>query len=146
MRLDAEQLKEGMQGCQALFANDYEFNLIEEKTGWDLKAIRQYADLVVITHGENGSDLFYHDDEFHVPAVPPERIIDPTGVGDAFRGGFLKGYVHELSIERCGQMGAVAAAYCLEADGPQGHQYDLETFMARFREHFDDQGELDLLM
>jgi len=82
----------------------------------------------------------------HVPAVTPTAIVDPTGVGDAFRGGFLKGYLHGLGIERCGQMGALAAAYCLENRGTQGHRFDLATFVVRYREHFDDHGELERLL
>jgi adenosine kinase len=73
------------------------------------------------------------------------RPADPTGVGDAFRGGFLKGYAHGLSLERCGQMGALAAAYCLEEEGTQGHSFTLDEFLARFRRTFDGGPELDRL-
>ena len=109
-----------------------------------MEEIREYADYVVITRGEDGA-ILYTDDEFHIAAVKPQIIIDPTGVGDAFRGGFLKGYMHDLSLELCGQMGSLAATYCLEAESPMGHQFDLETFIHRFRQHFDDRGELDQL-
>ena len=144
IRLDADDLRQGIEGCQALFSNDYEVGLIEDKTGLSLEEIREYADYVVITRGEDGA-ILYTDDEFHIAAVKPQIIIDPTGVGDAFRGGFLKGYMHDLSLELCGQMGSLAATYCLEAESPMGHQFDLETFIHRFRQHFDDRGELDQL-
>lgn len=145
IRLDADDLRQGIEGCQALFSNDYEVGLIEDKSGLSLEAIREYADFVVITSGENGANLYTDDDEFHIAAVKPQTIIDPTGVGDAFRGGFLKGYMHDLSLERCGQMGSLAATYCLEAESPMSHQFDMETFINRFRQHFDDHGELDQL-
>lgn len=145
IRLDADDLRQGIEGCQALFSNDYEVGLIEDKTGLSLEAIREYADFVVITYGEDGANLYTDDDEFHIAAVKPQTIIDPTGVGDAFRGGFLKGYMHDLSLERCGQMGSLAATYCLEAESPMSHQFDMETFINRFRQHFDDHGELDQL-
>jgi len=145
IRLDADDLRQGIEGCQALFSNDYEVGLIEDKTGLSLEDIRACADFVVITRGEDGADLYTDDGEFHIPAVKPKAIIDPTGVGDAFRGGFLKGYMHGLSLERCGQMGSLAATYCLEAESPMSHQFDMETFINRFRQYFDDHGELDQL-
>jgi adenosine kinase len=90
--------------------------------------------------------MYSDEGEIHIPAVIPETMADPTGIGDAFRGGFLKGYMHGLSLERCGQMGSIAATYCLEADGPMGHNFNIKEFLARFRNNFDDRGELDQLM
>ncbi len=145
VRLEGDALRQGIEGCKALFVNAYEFALIEEKTGLSLDAVQQSAELVVITRGEKGADLYCQGQQIHVPAIPPEPLADPTGAGDAFRGGFLKGYVHDLSVERCGQMGALAATFCLEQQGTQGHRFDLPTFVERFRRYFDDQGELDAL-
>ena len=82
----------------------------------------------------------------HIPVVKPTRIADPTGVGDAFRGGFLTGYSLELDLPTCGQMGALAATYCLECPGPQGHMYTPAEFTTRFRQNFDDAGKLDVLL
>jgi adenosine kinase len=77
--------------------------------------------------------------------VPTEHIVDPTGVGDAFRGGFLTGYGRGWDLELCGQMGSLAATYCLEQAGPQGHSYTSAEFVTRFRQSFDDHGKLDQL-
>jgi len=66
--------------------------------------------------------------------VAPRTIADPTGVGDAFRGGFLKAFVHDQTLETCGRVGALAATYCLEHPGSQGHTFDLRTFASRYRE------------
>jgi adenosine kinase len=145
IRLSRKDLRGGIEGCQALFTNDYEFSMIEEKTGLSMDAIRASMDFLIITRGEDGTDLYTHNTEVHIPAVKPQSIADPTGVGDAFRGGFLKGYMNGLSLDLCGQMGTLAATYCLEADGSMGHSYNLEQFKSRFREHHDDQGELDQL-
>ena len=109
------------------------------------RRLGERAEWVVITRGAEGADLYEGGRQVHVPAVPPDDVSDPTGVGDAFRGGFLKGYLHGLGLERCGQMGALAAAYCLENRGTQGQRFNLGMFIARFREHFDDRGELDRL-
>jgi len=142
VRLEPDTLRAGIHGCRALFCNDYEFGLITEKTGLTLDAILQETSFLVITRGEHGADVYSRKDTFHVPAVPPLTLADPTGVGDAFRGGFLKGYAHGLSLERCGQMGALAAAYCLEKEGTQGHAFNLQEFVARFRETFGGGDEL----
>ena len=74
------------------------------------------------------------------------RSRDPTGVGDAFRGGFLRGLRLGLDWQTCGQMGALAATYCLEQPGTQNHTYTPSEFVARYREHFDDRGTLDILL
>ena len=102
--------------------------------------------LIAYFRGEEGAEVNTREGRQTVSAVPPEHLEDPTGIGDAFRGGFLKGYAHGLDLERCAEMGALAATYCLEAEGPQSHRFDLKTFLARFRQHFDDHGELDRLM
>ncbi|MCJ7677097.1 MAG: carbohydrate kinase family protein [Anaerolineales bacterium] len=145
VRMDPATLAHGLHGCMAAFGNDYEFALIQEKTGLTPEALVQRAAFVAVTLGEAGADIYTRDGRIHVPAVPPRAIADPTGVGDAFRGGFLKGLVHGLALERCAQMGALAAAYCLETRGTQGHDFDLPAFVRRFRQHFDDQGDLDRL-
>jgi adenosine kinase len=146
VRLEASDLIEGIEGCLALLANDYELGLIVEKTGLDLEIIGRYATFIIITRGEHGVDLYSGDDYLTISAIPPQEMCDPTGVGDAFRGGFLKGYMHGLTLERCAQIGVLAATYCLESLECQGHCYDLPTFISRFREHFDDEGELDQLL
>jgi adenosine kinase len=146
VRLEPSDLIEGIEGCLALLANDYELGLIVEKTGLDLEIIGRYATFIIITRGEHGVDLYSGENYLSISAIPPMEMCDPTGVGDAFRGGFLKGYMHGLTLERCGQIGVLAATYCLESSECQGHCYDLPTFILRFREHFDDEGELDQLL
>lgn len=145
VRLDGEALRRGVMGAFALFVNDYEFGLIQKRTGMSADEVREAVALMVVTAGEDGAVIWVEGREVRVPAIPPEEIKDPTGVGDAFRGGFLTGYHYGLSWELCGKMGSLAAAYCLEEDGPQGHYYTMEEFKTRFREHFDDQGALDAI-
>ncbi|HSQ18571.1 MAG TPA: PfkB family carbohydrate kinase, partial [Anaerolineales bacterium] len=92
---------------------------------------------------EYGSTIYAGGQEVRVPIVPPERIVDPTGVGDAFRGGFLAGFSRGWDWQTCGQMGALAATYCLEQAGTQSHSFTPAEFVARYRKHFDDHGLLD---
>jgi adenosine kinase len=143
LRLDGADLEEGIRSCLALFCNDYEFGLIEEKTDLTLDAVRDEVDFLVITLGERGAEIYSKDEDIVVASVPPTHIVDPTGVGDAFRAGFLKGFAQQLPLHICGRMGALAATYCIEADGPQGHSFDLNTFRARYQAHFQDGDALD---
>jgi len=98
----------------------------------------------VMTRGKDGAIVYAGDEEIFIPIVPEMHIVDPTGVGDAFRGGFLTGYAHGWDWLLCGQIGSLAAVYCLERKGPQSHTYTRSEFVERFREHYDDKGKLDV--
>jgi adenosine kinase len=145
-RLTDEQLQQGLEGSLALFVNKYEYEMVQRRTGLSQKDIQVRSHFTVVTLGEQGSVIYVDGEELEIPVVTPEEITDPTGVGDAFRGGFLAGYARAWDLKTCGQMGSVAAAFCLEQEGPQGHSFTLAEFVSRFRDHFDDQGKLDALI
>jgi adenosine kinase len=145
-RLDEADVHSGVDGALALFVNDYELGMIQRRTGLSLPEILERTAITVVTRGEFGATLYTQGEEISIPAVEPSIIIDPTGVGDAFRGGFLKGFSRGWEWRTCGQVGALAASYCLEQQGPQGHEYSPAEFVARYRRHFDDFGELDELL
>ena len=146
LRLNGEELARDMEGAFLLFCNDYEYGLISKKTGWELGQMLEHVKVLVVTRGKEGATLFTDREEHHIPTVPERAIVDPTGVGDAFRGGFLAGYSRGLDWTLCGQIGSLAAVYCLEQNGPQNHAYTRAEFVARFREHFEDGGKLDVLL
>jgi adenosine kinase len=146
VRLSADDLRQGVRGAQSLFVNGYEFELLQKHTGLQAAQILNYVEVMVVTHGEKGAVIYAEGEEFQIPAVAPENIADPTGVGDAFRGGFLRGYRLGLNWQTCGQMGALAATYCLEQRGTQNHSYTPDEFVARYRQTFDDNGALDQLV
>ena len=85
---------------------------------------------VIITQGEKGT-LIWADKKIQVPAVPPQQILDPTGIGDAFRAGLLKGLALEMDWLTAGRIGSLAATYVLETQGPQAHTYTLSEFASR---------------
>jgi len=143
LRLEGPELARDMEGAQFLFVNDYEYELIARKTHWDLNQILKHVKVVVVTCGKDGANLYTGDEQLFLPTVPERQVVDPTGVGDAFRGGFLAGFAHGWSWTLCGQIGSLAAVYCLEKKGPQNHRYSRAEFVQRFREHFDDNGVLD---
>ena len=146
LRLEGAELARDMEGAHFLFCNDYEFGLISKKTGWDLRQILQHVKVVVVTRGKDGANLYTDGEDIFIPTVPEREIVDPTGVGDAFRGGFLTGYSLGFDWKLCGEIGSLAAVYCLEQRGPQAHAYTRQEFITRFREHFDDGGKLDKII
>jgi adenosine kinase len=146
VRLTGDELRTGIASSLALFVNDYEFGLVQKVTGMTAQDMLNHLQFMVVTCGKDGSTVYTRENEYHIPVVPPYQIADPTGVGDAYRGGFLTGYSHSLDLETCGQMGTLAATYCLEREGTQGHSYTPIEFVARFRQHFDDRGQLDKLI
>ena len=147
IRLSGEDLRAGLEGCDLLIVNEYEFGMLQEKTGQSAESIRSApARACVVTLGAEGTRIWANGDIYDVPIVPPERMDDPTGVGDAFRAGFIKGLALNLSWDLAGKMGALAATYTLEQPGPQSHHYTPAEFVARFREHFDDAGALEVLL
>jgi adenosine kinase len=140
-RLDGTQLGRGVAGARVVICNDYEFEIIREKTGLDQQAMLERADAVIVTRGEKGATISLRGRVIAVPAVPPAEIADPTGVGDAFRGGLMKGLASGADYETCGRLGSVAAAYVLEHVGGSTHCYTWEQFKARYEANF---GPLDL--
>jgi len=150
VRLNSDQLVKGINGAFALFVNDYEAALIEKMTGLNPENItrRQQAPkngFVVVTRGSQGADIYTSENTWHIPVVPPSQIADPTGVGDAFRGGFLTGYSHELDLVTCGRMGVLAATYCLEQRGPQGFRYTIKEYIDRYKQIFVDDHQIDVI-
>jgi adenosine kinase len=146
VRMEGVDLQKGVEGAKALFVNEYEYSLIQKATGMSQKDILDHVSFLVVTLGEKGTSIYTGDDLIEIPVVPPAKIADPTGVGDAFRGGFLYGYSRGYDLGFCGRLGSLSATYCLEANGPQGHYYTANEYVARFREHFDDDGLLDELI
>ena len=146
VRLSGEQLRAGINGARLLMVNAYEFGMIQEKTGLTQRDISQQVEVLVITQGERGSEIHAGGQSISVPVVPPDHIVDPTGVGDAYRAGFIKGLALDAPLEVAGRLGAVAAAYVLEQKGTQNHRFTREEFVARYRQHADDGGLLDTML
>jgi adenosine kinase len=136
-RMSGEELKDGTIGAAMVICNDYEFEILKQKTGLDEESILHRSDALIVTRGEQGSTIISTDQQVSVAAVRPRRIVDPTGVGDAFRGGLMKGIALGLPYAESAQIGSVAATYALEHLGGQSHAYTLREFMARYEEHFD---------
>ena len=135
-RMGGDELRDGVTGATMVIVNDYELELLRQKTGLDEADLVKVAKALVVTRGEHGSSVLTRDGRADVSAVTPDRIVDPTGVGDAFRGGLMKGMALRLPYEICARMGSVAATYALEHLGGQSHAYTWEEFKRRYEAHF----------
>jgi adenosine kinase len=135
-RMSGDELRDGLFGSRVVICNDYEFELIRQKTALGEADVVAHTDALIVTRGEKGSSVQTRGRQVDVPAVPPHRIVDPTGVGDAYRGGLMKGLALGLSYEVSARMGSVAAAYALEHLGGQSHAYTWDEFKQRYEEHF----------
>lgn len=146
IRLTGEDLRAGLDGCLLLTVNEYEFSLIQDKTGLSAKQIEAAVGGLLVTKGSSGSVVLIGGQEWHIPAAPPFEVAEPTGAGDAFRAGLLRGIQLGLPWEISARMGALAATYVLEQFGTQNHYFTPDEFVTRFRQHFDDGGLLDALL
>ncbi len=135
--LDGEALRAAADGAEMVLVNDYEFEVLKDKTGLTERELMALARVWVVTLGERGSRLLVRGEgRIEVPAAKASRVVDPTGAGDAYRAGFLAGLVRGHSLDVCGRMGSVAAVYAVESRGTQEHRYSREEFAARYRESF----------
>jgi adenosine kinase len=144
--LSGEDLQYGFEGCRLLTVNEYELSLIEQKTGLSEEEILARVGGLLVTKAEKGSLLWIDGEEHHLPTVRPRQIVEPTGAGDAFRAGLMRGMQLELPWFVAGRMGALCATYVLEHLGTQRHHFTREEFVTRYRQHFDDEGTLDALL
>ncbi|GIV02902.1 MAG: ribokinase [Fimbriimonadales bacterium] len=142
VRLTAEDLLEGIRGSLMLIVNDYELGLIEKKTGLESAEIRSLTQALVVTRGEKGVSVM-GTDVVQVKAVPAREEVDPTGIGDAFRGGFLAAYVRGADWRTAAEVGALAATYCLETMGTQNHEFTLEEFLLRGEEAYGNRERVE---
>ncbi len=136
IRLSGAELAEGVRGSTMTIVNEYEFEMLKNKTDWNDQRVAAETGTLIVTCGERGSEIRMGLECIDIPIVLPRRQADPTGVGDAYRAGVIKGYLKHLPWQTIGQMGALAATYVLEEHGTQNHHYTLEEFRTRFRDIF----------
>ncbi|WP_084965614.1 carbohydrate kinase family protein [Thermoactinospora rubra] len=132
-RMPGEDIRKLIDGAAYLFSNDYEKGLIEQKTGWSDEEVLRRVGVRVTTLGPKGSRIDRAGEpSLHVPPAPELGKADPTGVGDAYRAGFLAGLSWGLSLERCAQIGSLTATHVLERLGGQEYELSQKTFLERF--------------
>lgn len=135
---EPSRLIEWIDGSEILISNDYELELIMKMTGKDKKGLLSLTDSIITTLGENGSLVSTKHEDIQVPAAAVLDVVDPTGAGDAYRAGLLKGLVTGRDIKTAAQTGTVAAAYAVEHYGTQEHRFTGDDFERRYRDNFGE--------
>lgn len=144
-RLSGDEIKQVIDGAAILFTNDYEWDLLLSKTGWSEADVMAQIDLRVTTLGANGVDIVERDGTtLHVGVVPENSQTDPTGVGDAFRAGFLTGRSAGLSLERSAQLGSLVAVLVLESTGTQEWKWDSAVAADRLAGAYGDEAGAEI--
>lgn len=137
--VSAEDLRAGVEAAEVVIVNEYELSLLIKKTGWSKEELVAKVPVLVSTHGVEGSII--NGSKVKQPvtinSVKPKHIADPTGAGDAYRAGFLYGYLRQWKLEDCGQLGSVVASFALEQHGPQA-KLTKEAVADRYRETFNE--------
>ncbi|HVQ99412.1 MAG TPA: carbohydrate kinase family protein [Mycobacterium sp.] len=138
-RLSGDEIRKLIDGATYLFTNDYEWDLLLSKTGWTEADVLAQVDLRVTTLGAKGVDIVDPDgNTIHVEVVPETSQTDPTGVGDAFRAGFLTGRSAGLNLERSAQLGSLVAVLVLESTGTQEWNWDRDAAVSRLAGAYGD--------
>lgn len=144
-RLSGAEITRLVDGATYLFSNDYEWDLMLSKTGWTEADVLAQVGLRVTTLGADGVDLVSPDGStIHVGVVPETAQVDPTGVGDAFRAGFLTGRSAGLSLERSAQLGSLVAVLVLETTGTQNWTWDLAVATERLADAYGPDAAADI--
>ncbi|OUZ09500.1 carbohydrate kinase family protein [Aeromicrobium sp. PE09-221] len=142
---DGELIADLIDGAAYLFCNEYEAALIEKKTGWSDDDLRRHVGTRVVTHGKDGAVVHTAEGELiEVSAIEGITAVDPTGVGDSFRAGYLAGVAAGLSAERSVQVGCTIAACVVETIGTQEYTVDADTFLRRLGQQYGDEARAEI--
>jgi len=133
---NGEDLRKFIELATWVTVNDYEWELLKDRTGWDVEDITARVDALIITLGGKGSQIHTKTESYEIPAVEPKSIEDPTGCGDAYRAGLLYGLLNELDWETTGRIASLMGAIKIEHQGPQNHTFTLEQFKKRYKAAF----------
>jgi adenosine kinase len=136
--LSKEDLDFGINGAAALFCNEYEMGLITQKVGMTVQEMAQHVPIILETLGINGSHVYENSQEYRVPAVRPQDPLDPTGAGDAYRAGFIKGFLAGVPTKTSVQLGSTVAAFAVEKEGTQTHHFTMDELKERYKRAYNE--------
>ncbi len=140
---DATDLKQMLSGAAILIGNDYEIELLKDKLRVTSDELLATSKILITTLGEKGSIIQSGSETIQVNIAKAKQIVDPTGAGDAYRGGFLAGYSRGFDLKVCGQIGAVAACYTVEKYGTTSHKFSTSEFCDRYKQNFGEELNLE---
>ncbi|MEM6576027.1 MAG: carbohydrate kinase family protein [Pseudomonadota bacterium] len=133
---DGEDLQNFVRQASWVTVNDYEAELVKERTGWSDAEIAEQVEAYIVTKGAEGSDIHVDGQTLHIPAAKPSNIANPTGCGDAYRAGLLYGLERGLDWESTGRIASLMGAIKIENESPQGHHFIMDDFRQRYQEAF----------
>ena len=133
---DGKDLKRFVEQATWVAVNDYEWQMIQQKTGWTESDVTQLAEALIITRGENGSSIYTKGGVTEIPCAPVKAVVDPTGCGDAYRAGLIHGLLHGLDWKSTGRIASLMGAIKIESLGPQNHRFTPAEFKQRLAAAF----------
>jgi adenosine kinase len=133
---NGEELSAFIDQAAWVAVNDYESELLMDRTGLSLEKIADSVDALIVTRGGKGSTIFAGGKSYDIPCAKADSLADPTGCGDAFRGGLLYGQLQGMDWETSGRIASLMGAYNIERPGTQNHRFSMEQFRARFKKEF----------
>ena len=136
--LTAGDLKKAITGSKVLISNDYENQVILNKLKLRRKDLEKMTELLIITKGSLGSEIYYQNKKIIIPSAKPKVVVDPTGAGDAYRAGLIKGLMENWSLEKIGRLAGLVAVYAVEKYGTQEHKFSWKSLEARYKQNFGE--------
>ena len=133
---DGDDLNRFIGQARWVALNDYEWQLLQERTNATVRSITRQVEALIVTRGADGSDIYTKDGRITIPSAKPEAVVDPTGCGDAYRAGLLHGLMHGFDWETTGRIASLLGAIKIEQQGTQNHRFTTAEFAARFKQSF----------
>jgi adenosine kinase len=133
---DGKDLKRFVEQATWVAVNDYEWQMIQQKTGWTESDVTQLAEALIVTRGAEGSTIFTKSGPINIPCAKAKAIVDPTGCGDAYRAGLIHGLLHGLDWQTTGRIASLMGAIKIESLGPQNHKFTPTEFQHRLAAAF----------
>ena len=134
----AKELRRALEGAKVLIGNDYEIKLILDKLSAKHEHLSKLVDILIVTKGSQGSEVYQGNNKISIKAAKPKNSSDPTGAGDAYRAGLIKGLINGYNLKTCGQLAALTAVYTVEKFGTQTHRFSLSEFKKRYYDNFGE--------
>ena len=139
---DGNDLRAFIDQATWVAVNDYESQMLQERTGWSAEEIADHLEALIVTRGAEGSYIYTGGERLDIPAATPEAIKDPTGCGDAYRAGLLFGLMNDLDWASTGRLAALLGAIKVASLGTQNHHFTRSEIVAEYAKQFD--GTLDI--
>ena len=134
----ASDLNLAIKGAKILIGNDYEIELIIKKLSVNIEKLQKFCEILVITKGSKGSLIYCKGKKIVIPPAKPKNTSDPTGAGDAYRAGLIKGVLSDWPLEKAGRLAGLVAVYTVEKYGTQTHRFSWKELEKRYRESYGE--------